>query len=159
VVLQHVGGEELTTYTIRIEQSDGPRTYTFDNDPWVMGQCYYLPINQALFNEEKQVKVSVYTILADASTKMIFDGIITPRDHPPGPVIEPVLDPMLVTTLRTSTIDEDLICYDYTIDPNINPVTFIYQWMFASTGPYTPLTRVLFRSTVRILPSEGLFRQ
>jgi hypothetical protein len=144
VVLQHVGGEELTTYTIRVEQSDGPRTYTFTNESWVMGECYYLPINQALFDEEKQVKVSVYTMLADGSTKMIFDGIITPRDHPPGPGSSPVFDPMLVTTLRTNTIDEDLICYNYTITPNINPVTFIYQWMVASTGPYTPFTRILF---------------
>jgi hypothetical protein len=143
VVLQHVGGEELDTYTIRVEQSDGPRVYRFDNDPWVMGECYYLPINEALFSEEKQVKVSVYTVLTDGSTKMIFDGIITPRDHPPGPGTSPLLDPMLMTTLRTRTIDEDLICYDYTIVPNIDPVTFIYRWMVASTGPYSSLTRVL----------------
>ncbi len=143
VVLQHVGGEELDTYNIRVEQSDGPHIYRFENDPWVMGQCYYLPINEALFSEEKQVKVSVYTILADGSTKMIFDGIITPRDHPPGPGASPVLDPMLVTTLRTNTIDEDLICYNYTIQPNLNPKTFIYHWMVASTGPYSSFTRIL----------------
>jgi hypothetical protein len=144
VVLQHVGGEELDSYTIRVEQSDGPRVYRFDNDPWVMGECFYLPINEVLFSEEKQVKVSVYTVLTDGSTKMIFDGIITPRDHPPGPGTSPLLDPMLVTTLRTRTIDEDLICYDYTIVPNIDPVTFIYRWMVATTGPYSSLTRVLF---------------
>jgi hypothetical protein len=143
VVLQHVGGEELDTYTIRVEQSDGPRVYRFDNDPWVMGECFYLPINEALFSAEKQVKVSVYTVLTDGSTKMIFDGIITPRDHPPGPGTSPLLDPMLMTTLRTRTIDEDLICYDYTIVPNIDPMTFIYRWMVASTGPYSSLTRVL----------------
>ena len=143
VVLQHVGGEELDTYNIRVEQSDGPHIYRFENDPWVMGQCYYLPINEALFSEEKQVKVSVYTILSDGSTKMIFDGIITPRDHPPGPGTSPILDPMLVTTLRTNTIDEDLICYNYTIQPNLNPTTFIYQWMVKSTDPYSSFTRIL----------------
>lgn len=144
VVLQHVGGEELTEYTIRVEQSDGPRTYSFENESWVMGECYYLPINDALFSVEKQVKVSVYTILTNGGTKMIFDGIITPRDHPPGPGSSPLIDPMLVTTLRTGTIDEDLICYNYTISSNINPVTFIYQWMVASSGPYSPFTQVLF---------------
>jgi len=142
VVLQHVGGEQLDVYTIRVEQSDGPRTYRFDNEPWVMGQCYFLPVNESLFSQEKQVKVSVYTMLTDGSTKMIFDGIITPRDHPPGPGASPLIDPMLVTTLRTQTIDEDLICYDYTIEPNISPVTFIYHWMVASVGPYSSFTRV-----------------
>jgi hypothetical protein len=144
VMLQHVGGEELTTYTIRVEQSDGPHIYHFDNDPWVMGECYELPINDALFSVEKQVKVSVYTILTDGGTKMIFDGIITPRDHPSGPGVTPLVDPMLITTLRTQTIDEDLICYNYTIEPNINPKTYIYQWMVASTGPYSSFARILF---------------
>jgi hypothetical protein len=143
VVLQHVGGEQLNSYTIRMEQSDGPRVYQFENDPWEMGQCYYLPINESLFRDEKQVKVSVYTMLADGSTKVIFEGIITPHEHPPGPEISPLIDPMAITTLRTQTIDEDLICYNYTINPNINPITFIYNWMVSSTGPYSSFTRIL----------------
>ena len=143
VVLQHVGGEKLNSYDIRVEQSDGPHIYRFENDPWEIGQCYYLPINEILFNQEKQVKVSVYGIFADGSTKVIFDGIITPDEHPPGPGTQPLPDPMSISTLRTRTIDEDLICYNYTIIPNINPVTFIYNWMVASTGPYSSLTRVL----------------
>jgi hypothetical protein len=148
VVLQHVGGETLYVYNICIEQSDGPHIYQFDNEPWEFGQCYFLPINDVLFAQEKQVKVRVYTTLDDGSTETIFDGIITPGEHPSGPGVEPLLDPMLVTTLRTRTVDEDLICYNYTIDPNINPVTYIYNWMFASTGPYSSFARIL-------LPFDG----
>jgi hypothetical protein len=143
VVLQHVGGEQLISYTIRVEQSDGPHVYQFENDPWEMGECFYLPINESLFLVEKQVKVSVYTILADGSSKMVFDCIITPRDHPAGPVASPLEDPMAVTTLQTKTIDEDLICYNYTIQPTINPVTYIYNWMVATTGPYKSFARML----------------
>ncbi|DAC71735.1 MAG TPA: hypothetical protein DSN98_08875, partial [Thermoplasmata archaeon] len=143
VVLQHVGGEQLNSYTIRVEQSDGPHVYQFYNETWEMGQIYYLPINEPLFIEEKQVRVSVYTMLSDGSTKIIFDGIISPREHPSGPESSPLIDPMLVTTLRTRTIDEDLICYNYTINTSSNPHTFIYNWMCASTGLYSSFTRVL----------------
>lgn len=143
VVLQHVGGEPLDCYTIRIEQSDGPHLYQFENDPWEMGEIYYLPVEENLFRLEKQVKVSVYALLTDGSTSVVFDGIITPREHAPGLGVDPLLDPMVVTTLRTRTIDEDLICYSYMIDPNINPVTYIYNWLVASSGPYSSFTRLL----------------
>lgn len=143
VVLQHVGGEQLLCYDIRIEQSDGPHIYRFENDPWEIGECYYLPINDLLFKQEKQVKVSVYTLLKDGSTKTVFDGIIVPGEHTAGPGASPLIDPMVVTTLRTNTIDEDIICYNYTIDPNIDPKTFIYSWMVASTGPYSSFMRIL----------------
>jgi hypothetical protein len=143
VVLQHVGGEPLMSYDIRIEQSDGPHVYRFENDPWEMGECYYLPIDDLLFLQEKQVKVSVYTMLQDGATRTIFDGIIKPGEHPSGPEPSPLIDPMVVTTLRTQTIDEDVICYNYTITPNIDPVTFIYNWLVASPSPFTSLTRIL----------------
>jgi hypothetical protein len=143
VVLQHVGGETIYSYNICVEQSNGPHMYRFENDPWEFGQCYYLPINEALFMQEKQVKVSVYTTLKNGGTKTIFDGIIAPSEYPSGPGESPLFDPMLITTLRTQTIDEDLICYNYTINPNINPITFIYKWMVASTGPYSSFTRIL----------------
>jgi hypothetical protein len=143
VVLEHVGGEQLNTYTIRVEQSDGPHLYQIENDPWEMGERYYLPIDEDLFRVEKQVKVSVYTILENGGTKTIFDGIITPRDHPPGPGTTPLADPMIITTLRTNTIDEDLICYNYTINSSINPITFIYNWMVASPFPFQSFTRIL----------------
>jgi hypothetical protein len=143
VVLQHVGGEPLDIYTIRVEQSDGPRVYEFTNDPWSMGECYVLPINQTLFSLEKQVKASVYAVLADGGTKMVFDGIITPRDYASSPDMPDLIDPMIVTTLRTRTIDEDLICYSYSINTSINPLTYIYNWMVASTGQYSPFACML----------------
>ena len=144
VVLEHVGGEVLNSYEVHVTQSDGPHTYDVENNPWEIGECYYPPVNITLFNQEKQVQVSVYGILQDGSTKCVFDGIITPKDHPSGPTAQPLPDPMSISTLRTDTVDEDLICYSYSIHPNIIPITYIYNWMVAITGPYQSLTRLLF---------------
>jgi hypothetical protein len=143
VVLEHVGGETLNSYEVHVEQSDGPHVYTFDNNPWEIGERYYPPINNDLFNEEKEVKVTIYDIFEDGSKKIVFDGILTPEDHPPGPGVNPLEDPMSISTLRTNTYDEDLICFSNSIKPNIIPKTFICNWMVAKTGPYASLTRLL----------------
>ena len=58
VVVEHMGGDALNSYEVHVEQSDGPHVYTVENDPWGIGECYYPPINNDLFNEEKEVKVS-----------------------------------------------------------------------------------------------------
>jgi len=143
VFLEHVGGEQLNSYYIIVDQSGGVHNRTVENIPWAIGECRYPQVNTTLFNEEKQVKVSVYGIFKDGSTQCVFDGIITPKEHPLGPTVQPLLDRMLLSTLRTNTVDEDLICYSYTIHPNIVPITFIYNWSVATTGLFTPLTRVL----------------
>ena len=143
VVLEHIGGEELVDYRIIVEQSDGPHTYSFNNDPWEIGECYYPTLNSTLFDEEKQVKITVYDVMRDGSTFVVFDGIITPNDHAPGPTPSPLPDPMFLSTLRTNTSDEDLICYGITIHPNIVPITFVYNWMRATTGPYIPFASLL----------------
>ena len=146
VVLEHVGGEEINSCYILIQQSDGTHK-DFRNFSWAIGETYTPKpsvFNQELFNLEKQVRISVYNMMSDGSTHLIFDGIITPKNHPSGPSLQPLLDPMLISTLRTDTIDEDLICYSYTIKPNIQPLTFIYNWMIASTGQnqFQSLTRL-----------------
>ena len=144
VIIEHMGGEQLDSYEIHIEQSDEPHANQIEDKTWeIGGRIEPKNINYTEFNRTKQIKVIVYSIMKDGSKKIVFDGIITPDEHPPGPGTSPLLDPMLVSTLRDNTPDEDLICYNYTIHPNINPITFIYNWMVASTGPYSSLTRVL----------------
>ncbi len=142
VIIEHVGGEPLISYKILSERENGQRNMSvYENSPLMMGDP--LPINICLNATEKQIQVKVWSVQKDGSEQIIFDGILAPDEHPPGPGTSPLPDPMSISTLRTRTIDEDLICYNYTIVPNINPVTFIYNWMVASTGPYSSLTRVL----------------
>ncbi len=142
VVIQHVGGEALISYKIQSVRENGSTNMnSYDNLPRMIGDD--LPINIRLEENETQIHVIVWSTQRDGSEQIVFDGIITPEQHPPGPGGSPLLDPMLVSTLRDDTPDEDLICYNYTIHPNIPPITFIYNWMVASTGPYSSLTRIL----------------
>jgi hypothetical protein len=142
VMIEHVGGAPLISYKIRTEHKDRTPTLSYyENQPKTIGQ--YLPLHDYLSEYETEIRVTVWSVESDGSEQLVFDGIITPKDHLPGPSVPPVPDPMLISTLRTDTIDEDLICYNYPIHPNILPLTFIYNWMMASTGPYHSLTRVL----------------
>ena len=142
VVLEHVGGVPLYTYKFRIEHKNGTVTMSsIINQPIQIGE--HLPINETLNQTNNEIKIIVWNIGKDGSEQVVFDGIITPKDHPPGSSPQPLPDPMSISTLRTDTVDEDLICYSYSIHPNIQPLTFIYNWMVASTGPYHSLTRLL----------------
>jgi len=142
VIIEHVGGEPLISYKILSVRENGQTNMSvYENQSIMIGKR--LPIKETLSVNESRIRVTVWSVQKDGIEQIVFDGIITPDEHPPGPGTSPLLDPMLVSTLRTRTIDEDLICYNYTIHPNINPITFIYNWMVASTGPYSSLTRVL----------------
>ena len=141
VILEHIGGEELAEYQIVVTQSDGAHNKTSSNSPWRIGEYKCLNsslINYHLFEATKQVKIQVIVMLRDGSTHIVFDGIITPKSYPPSS-----LDPMLVSTLRTNTNDEDLICHTYSIHPAITPKTYIYRWMVSTAGFFTPLTPLL----------------
>jgi hypothetical protein len=142
VVLEHIGGEELKNYKVLVEQSDGSHKSIYKTTPWQIGGRYYLNnslVNYSLFSTTKQVSVTVIDIMQDGSTQVVFEGIITPNNHAPGPTVPPPTDPMFLSTLRTNTVDEDLICYSNTIHPSIIPKTFIYKWMVNDV----PFTRLL----------------
>lgn len=143
VVLEHIGGAPLSSYKFRIEHKNGTSTMSpIENNPIQIGD--HLPIDETLNETNNFIKVTVWDIGKDGSEQIVFDGIITPKDFLPGPSLQPLPDPMSISTLRTDTVDEDLICYSYSIHPNIQPpLTFIYNWMSASTGPFNSLTRLL----------------
>jgi hypothetical protein len=142
VVIEHMGGEQLTFYDILVKHQNGSTTMShYENEPRTIGGN--LPLNEKLNSSTTMIQITVWAIQSDGSKHIVFDGILTPEDHPAGPSNPPLEDPMCVSTLRTNTGDEDLICYSHSIEPNINPTTFIYNWMIASTGPYTPFTALL----------------
>jgi hypothetical protein len=141
-VLQHVGGETIQTYDVWVTQSDGRHIYHYTNESWEMGQFLYPPLNQALFLEEHIVNITVLGYTSDGATQIIFEGTLRPKEVIPGPP-QIIPDAMLVSTLRTNTYDEDLICYSYLIHPTITPKTFIYSWMINNSGTYIPFARLL----------------
>lgn len=143
VVLEHIGGAPLSSYKFRIEHKNGTITMSpIENQPIQIGD--HLPINETLNETNNLIKITVWNIGQDGSEQTVFDGIITPKNFPPGPTPQPLPDPMFISTLRTDTVDEDLICYSYSIYPNIQPpLTYIYNWMSATTGAFHSLTRLL----------------
>jgi len=152
IVLEHIGGEELVNYQIVVTQSDGVSNRSSSEKSWQIGEPKFLStslVNYHLFDQTQQVRVEVITMMKDGSTHVVFDGVITPKNILPGPIPQPLPDPMSISTLLTNTSDEDLICYNYTIQPKIlpAPTAYIYNWMYKTnpdpSAPFVSLTRLL----------------
>jgi len=129
-VLEHMGGESLSAYRIVVRQIDGTlintTTYQNKNDPWEIGKCNYPPTNMPLLTENDKVNIDVYEIYDDGSEHQVFTGILMGKRKVVEPSIPSML--MLISSLRTDSIDEDLICYNYTINSSIDASTYVYNW-------------------------------
>lgn len=143
IVLQHIGGHTLSSYQIVSYDPVLDATYysKITNDNWDIGEERY-PYQQfglddfRLSNASEYVYISVNTIFEDGSLEEIFDGIIYGNPDTRNPIIYPYSGIIcLISTLRTNTSDEDLICFNNTIDPNITASTYIYRW-FLDGVPY-----------------------
>jgi hypothetical protein len=126
-IIKHMGGETLYSYEIHLIKIDENTTvYKYENYPWEIGESR-IPPSAINLTENREVRVMVYSIYNDDSSHLVFDGILEHRvtfDEPYN-----ISHPMLISTLRDDSIDEDLICYNYSMNPLITPKTYIYQWM------------------------------
>ncbi|MGF3584639.1 MAG: LamG-like jellyroll fold domain-containing protein [Thermoplasmatota archaeon] len=128
-VIEHMGGEPLEYYRIVVREIDGTlistTTYNNEKEPWKIGECKYPNTGSLLLTENDKVRVSIYSTSKDGSEHHVFEGILIGK-HRETP---PLISPMLISSLRTNTVDEDLICYNYTIKPVIPASTYIYSWL------------------------------
>ncbi|MCK5459441.1 MAG: LamG domain-containing protein, partial [Thermoplasmatales archaeon] len=61
---------------------------------------------------------------------IVFDGILFgPEEQQAPPETLPLFHPMLISSLRTDSTDEDLICFNYNMTPEIDALTYIYKWI------------------------------
>ena len=127
IALEHMGGETLYNYEIVVEQDNEVQRYRYEHQPWDIGQIYFPPIDYWLFNETHEVRIQILYLADDGSQQTIFEGKIY-KELPPPPLPLPGT-PMLISSLRTNSIDEDLICYDNGTLPRTNISTYIYRWM------------------------------
>jgi hypothetical protein len=74
--------------------------------------------------EDDMVQIIIYSIDSEGE-QQVFNGILK------GKMSEniPAGDLMLISSLRTNTVEEDLICYTYTIVPDVDALTYIYKWL------------------------------
>ena len=132
VVLEHAGGQILESYNVVVYDSDGTSIGSKEcfNDNWKIGE-YRFPLENItdikLINDSICLRISVYNINKDSSKQQVFTW------EPCGKAIDappptPAEDPMLISSLRNDTTDEDLICFNYTIIPLIDALTYIYNW-------------------------------
>ena len=128
-VVEHVGGEEISDYKVIVSNTDGTligsKQYRNLDPEWRIGQCIY-PLEDIgyppLILDTDKVEVSIYIYNKEGDEQEVFRGILSGS-------LEYISDnPVLISSLKTNTPDEDLICYSYPIIPNINATSFIYSW-------------------------------
>ena len=132
IVIKHMGGESLSSYRIDVRHVNGTlidtAIYKDSEDLWEIGGCNYPLTDVYLLTEDDMVRITVYSTRY-GNEQAVFDGILKGKASgiPPPSVL-----PMLISSLRTDTIDEDLICFNYTIVPDVNASTYIYKWIVNS---------------------------
>ena len=136
IQLEHIGGNSLTDYRIDVREMDGTllgsTSYT---DIWSIGGIRN-PTTTKLTSPSDKLYIGVYAQNNDGNEETVFDGILC------GVSILDVFDYckeiMLISSLRTNTSDEDLICYSHLINSTIEPTTYIFEWM-VNNAPYADM--------------------
>ena len=126
-IIKHMGGETLFSYEIHLNKINETTIVSkYENCPWQIGESR-IPPGAINLTENSEARVMVYSIYNDGNSHLIFDGILEHRVTLEEPLN--TSHPMLISTLRDDSIDEDLICYNYSMNPLITPKTYIYKWM------------------------------
>ena len=135
IVLEHKGGDVIKSYKVYVSYPNGTMisSETYE-DNWAIGEYKY-PTDIKLV-DGMSLSVAVYTVNEDGKEQEIFKGeLLYRKDDPPAsstPPDSPSWDPtipLLISSLRNDTIDEDLICFNFTENISIDPSTYIYKWM------------------------------
>ena len=134
IVLEHVGGSPVNLYKIKVWQPNGDfiGSKTISNDTWDIGE-EIKPLDGItdikLENETFSLTVWVFKIETDGDEKTIFQSVIFGNPDGIGDDAVILEDPMILTSLKTNSVDEDIICYKDTIDAPPETETYIYNWI------------------------------
>lgn len=132
-VIKHMGGEPLDTYRVDVKYVDGTLIdSTTLNNKWTIGGEYSdIP---TLSDETDKVHVIIYSYKDDGGEEAVFDGILYGRPSKSTPETY-----MLVSSLKTNTSEEDLICFNYYIKNQFpNASRYLYNWML-NGNPFAEL--------------------
>ncbi len=121
-IIEHMGGQSLDKYVV---YADGELVLSSPaGDRWEIGECCIPPLGKTYLCENDSVHVSVYSVKSENYQEQVFDAILYGRNPP---VQQPEI-PMLVSSLQENSVDEDLICYRYYMNPEISAETYVYNW-------------------------------
>ena len=138
IVLKHEGGESLDSYKVEIRYVNNnskvnPSEYRYIEDDWSIGEIKIPTVSTTLPTSDDEVRVLVFT-KHNGKEEIIFDGILRGTiDYLPFEL------PMLFSSLLSNTNDEDLICHRYGITPQIDPISYIYNWSVNGNSLYNLL--------------------
>jgi len=129
-VIEHVGGKSIYNYRVIVNQvngtSIGSKDYRDLESPWEIGECTY-PLNDIgygpLVDQNDMVEITIYTLNENGGEQEVFNGVLKGNTVNYNPNT-----PILISSLRDDTPDEDLTCYSYPIIPDVNATTYIYNW-------------------------------
>lgn len=129
VMLKHVGGNPIDSYKICVYYTNGTCIgyKMYKDDYWKIGEYRY-PLENItdirLLNDSITLRIDVYGFNEDGSEEEIFSW------EPCGKYSKASDNcPILISSLRTDSVDEDLVCYSYPIKPDVNAKTYIYNWL------------------------------
>lgn len=135
IALEHKGGTPLTDYKIIVRYHENNTllgSKIINDDYWQINQYRY-PLQMLGLSDIKLVDTSivlnimVYCINSDGSYDEVFNHVMT-GTVPNIPILQYTGDLMLISSLRTNTTSEDIICFNKTINSSINASTYIYSW-------------------------------
>jgi hypothetical protein len=135
IVLEHMGGVPIESYRLVVKHYPNGTiigTNQFNNDFWEFGQIRY-PLallnltDIVLVNQTIKIKVELYSLDYNNNEEQIFNGILSGKIEPRGS--EFYGDISLITSLRTNTTDEDILCYNWTDKALNGSLTYIYNWI------------------------------
>ena len=129
-VIEHVGGKSIYNYRVIVNEVNGTpigsKDYRNLESPWEIGECTY-PLREIgygpLADENDRVRIIIYALNENGGEQEVFNGILKGNPAKYNPNI-----PILISSLRDDTPDEDLTCYSYPIKPDVNATTYIYNW-------------------------------
>jgi len=128
-VVEHVGGESISDYKVVVANKYGSligkKEYRNLNPEWRIGDCIY-PLEEIgyppLILKTDEVEVTIFIYNNEGGEQEVFRGILSGS-------LDYISDsPVLISSLKTNSPDEDLICYSYPIIPDINATSYIYNW-------------------------------
>ena len=136
IVLYHEGGQPLTDYKIIVRNYPNGTLVgsgEIKDDYWKIN-TYRYPLelininNIKLINATDRMEIEIYNTNKDGSQEQIFSGILNGKSpfSLPRTLNEEF---MLISSLRTNTTSEDLICFADNVNSSINASTYIYSWM------------------------------
>jgi len=144
IILEHKGGGNLDSFEIIASHPNGTKIGSkIFTEKWVFGETIIPQLelqetqNIRLINETDKMKISIRTSGNDGKQHLVFEGVLAGRGR-----LEPIVfseNPMLISSLKTNTPVEDLICYNYNVNASFTPSSYIFNWFLDSK----PLANIL----------------